>query len=369
MRISTNMMFQAGINQMNTMQGQISKLGQQVAAHQKVLRPSDDPMASSRALDLSQSDAMNKQNGEARKAAKTALSHIDSKVAQTTGLFSEVRAMVIAAANGSYSNAERKNQSEELKGRLEELMGYANEEDGLGNFLFSGFKFKTQPFVKDEHGNITYQGDQGVRTLQIDSNRVMGIAMPGSDVFQGNGEDAFKTMQELIAALGTPATDASNKADAINRDNLPEYVTYKAAQDLLDATDPFSPTYAGLQQDAKNKEQTWKVAEANRAPVSGSIKDLYNKLGVAGARLDKLIDNAGKVSSDIGARMKEIDTLDSVGALREEIYSQEGNNLLGRNPEDWADSVSKLSLQQTYLQAAQKVFMSTTSLSLLNYMR
>lgn len=368
MRVSTNMMFNVGTSQMTTMQSQLFKLTQQVSAQQKVLVPSDDPVGSSRALDLSQSQELNKQYGKTRQSATTALAQIDSKVTQTTNLLSDVRAMVIAAANGSYSNEERKNQSEELKGRLQELIGFANEQDGLGNFLFSGFKYKTEPFVPDQYGNIVYQGDQGIRTLQVDSTRQMGIALPGSDIFQGNGQDAFKTLQELITALATPATEAANKADAANSDAMPESIAYKAAKELLANTDPFDPAYATLRQDANDKEQAFNIAEAKRTPVTGSLKDLYNKLGVAGSRLDSLIDNAGKVSSDIGARMKEIDTLDSVGTLRDTIYTKEANDLLGRNPEDWADSISRMTLQKTYLEAAQKIFMSTANLTLLNYM-
>lgn len=368
MRVSTNMIFNTGTNQMTNMQSQLLKLTQQAAVNQKVLVPSDDPVASARALDLSQSQSLNTQYGTTRDSARTALSHIDSKATQVTNMLSEVRAMVIAAANGSYSNEERYNQAQELKGRFEELLGYANEEDGLGNFLFSGFRYKTEPFVADAQGNIVYQGDQGVRTLEVDSNRSMGIAIPGSDLFQGNGEDAFKTLKELIVALETPATEASNKADAENAEALPEYVAYQAAKELLDNTDPFDPTYASARQDANDKEQAWKVAEAKRTPVTGSLKDLYSKLGIAGTRIDNLIDNAGKVSASVGAKLKEIDTLDGVGDLREVIYTGEANDLLGRNPEDWADSISKLNLQKTYLEAAQKIFITTSSLTLLNYM-
>jgi flagellar hook-associated protein 3 FlgL len=368
MRVSTNLMYTTGTNQMNSMQSQLLKLTQQAAVNQKVLVPSDDPVASARALDLSQSQGLNAQYAKNRQSATSALSHADSIVSQTTSILTDVRAMVIAAANGSYSNEERKNQAAELQGRLDQLVGFANEDDGMGNYLFSGFSFKTKPFITDQDGNITYQGDQGQRSLEVDANRKMTISISGSDLFQGNGEDMFKTMQELITALSTPATAEANKADAENKEATPEYVAYKAALDLLEETDVMDPAYAGYQQDLRTKEATWKAAEDKRTPVSGSLKDLYNKLGVAGTRIDNLMNSTGKITADIGAKLKELETLNTVGSLRDTIYTQEANDLLGRNPEDWADSISKLNLQKTYLEAAQKIFVSTTGLTLLNHL-
>ena len=50
MRISTQMLYQSSNNDLTSMQSQILKLTQQVTAQQKVLLPSDDPVAAARAL-------------------------------------------------------------------------------------------------------------------------------------------------------------------------------------------------------------------------------------------------------------------------------------------------------------------------------
>ncbi|MFT2598285.1 flagellar hook-associated protein FlgL, partial [Escherichia coli] len=61
MRISTQMLYQSSNNDLTSMQSQILKLTQQVTAQQKVLLPSDDPVAAARALDMTQTSALNDQ--------------------------------------------------------------------------------------------------------------------------------------------------------------------------------------------------------------------------------------------------------------------------------------------------------------------
>lgn len=368
MRVSTTMMFQTGTNQMTKLQSELLKTTQQVSLNQNVLVPSDDPVASARALNLSQTQDLNKQYGTARNNARSNLDSVEAKLSSVTDMMIDVRSKVIAAANGSYTDKERANMASELQEQLDQLVGYANETDSQGDYLFSGYKSTTRPFVKDDNGNIVYKGDQGERSLIIDSGRQMGVSLAGSSIFQGNGEDMFKTMQQLVTALANPTSEAANKADSENAEKLPEYIAYKTAKDLLDNTDPTDPNYSNYELDANQKKLLADKAEENRVPVSGSLKDLYSKLGVAGTSIDKLIDNLGKYTSDVGGRQKELDTLDNIGTLKDTNYTSEGNYLLGRNASDIASAISKLSLQQTYLSAAQKVFVSTSKLSLLNYM-
>lgn len=368
MRVSTAMMFQTGTDQLTKLQSDMLKSSQQVTNNQKVLVPSDDPIASSRALNLSQSQSLNAQYTTTRNYAKSSLSTVDSTLDSVTNMMIDVRSKVIAAGNGSYTDKDRANLASELKQQLDQLVGYANATDSQGDYVFSGYKADTQAFKKDDQGNIVYQGDQGERSLIVDSGRQMGVSLSGSAIFQGGGEDMFKMMQELISALSSPTSEAANKADAENAQQLPEYTAYQTAKDLLDNTDPTDANYANYQLDANNKKLALDKAEDARTPVSGSLKDLYNKLGVAGTKIDKMIDNLGKYTSDIGGRETELDSLDTTGSLKDVNYTSEGNYLLGRNASDLADSISRLSLQQSYLSAAQKVYVSTSQLSLLNYM-
>ncbi|KAF1047579.1 MAG: Flagellar hook-associated protein 3 [Herbaspirillum frisingense] len=377
MRISTQMMFQSSNSDLTNMQSQILKLTQQVTAGKKVLVPSDDPVASARALDLAQTQALNDQYQTNRNNANSSLAQVQSTLTSFNDMLTKLKSDVIKAGNQSFSNAERANLASELKSNFQEVLGYANAKDGQGNFLFSGFKSTTQPFALDGNGGVVYNGDQGTMTLQVDSTRTMDISASGQSIFQGNGQDIFQTMNNLINVLAVPVTEAANKADeqAANTFQYPAgsgqfpIQAYKTAQATLDATDPSDPTYSAKFSAAAAAKLQSDAADAARTPVPGSQASLTRQLAKFNGQFDAMIDNVGTANASVGARQNELDNLDAAGKVQKENYTSTMNDLLGGNTSDMNEMVSDLSLKQIYLSAAQKVFVSTSSLTLLNYLK
>src|SRR5258706_10803861 len=142
MRISTNMLYANSADSLTGLQGSIVKLMQQTTAG-RVLTPADDPVASARALDLTQSQAVNEQFRVNRQNASSLLAATESSLTNVVGAMTEVKALSVSAGNAAYSNSERDNIATALEGRFKELLGYANATDGLGNYLFSGYKSTT----------------------------------------------------------------------------------------------------------------------------------------------------------------------------------------------------------------------------------
>ena len=143
MRISTQMIYQQSNSDLTNMQGDILKLNKQISAGQTVLVPSDDPVSSARALDMTQTQAVNTQYGVNRNNANSALATVQGTLTSMVDMLTKLKSDVITAGNASYSNAERANMASEIKGNLNEVMGYANAQDGLGNYLFAGYKSST----------------------------------------------------------------------------------------------------------------------------------------------------------------------------------------------------------------------------------
>ncbi|MBG7618426.1 flagellar hook-associated protein FlgL [Herbaspirillum sp. AP02] len=376
MRISTQMLYQSSNNDLTTMQSQILKLSQQVTAQQKVLLPSDDPVAAARALDMTQTAALNEQYKTNRQNANSALSSVQGTLDSLTNMLTKLKSNVIAAGNASYSNAERSNMATEIKGNLNEVLGYANAQDGQGNYIFAGFKSTTQPFTLDGSGGVTYNGDQGAMTLQVDSTRQMDISASGQAIFQGGGQDIFKTMTNMINTLSVPVTEAANKADDIAADNF-EYPTtgqfpikdYKTAQATLDGMKPDDPLYQTQFTATAAAKLKADAAEAARTPVPGSQAALNRNLAAFNTQIDSISSGVSTAKASIGARQNELDNLDAAGEVNKENYTQTINNLLGRNLSDTSELISDLTLKQTYLSAAQKVFVTTSGLTLLNYLK
>ncbi|MDP1620637.1 MAG: flagellar hook-associated protein FlgL [Thiobacillus sp.] len=205
MRISTQMQFETGANRMGDLQSRLLKTQEQIGSGRRILSPSDDPVAATRVLDITQTQTINTQYGVNRQYAKNTLGLVDGTLAGVTALMQDVKDTITAAGNGTLTDSMRASQASELNGRLQQLLGYANTRDAMGNYLFSGFQSNTPAFVQTATG-ATYQGDLGLQKLQVDSTRQMAISSPGATVFQSGGQDVFATLTDLVALLNTPGT-------------------------------------------------------------------------------------------------------------------------------------------------------------------
>ena len=76
MRISTNTLYQAGFAKLSDLQSNQSKLQQQIATGRRILSPSDDPIASARALEVSHEKNVNNSFADTRKVAPVSYTHL-----------------------------------------------------------------------------------------------------------------------------------------------------------------------------------------------------------------------------------------------------------------------------------------------------
>lgn len=215
MRISTNMLYDLGVGSVNQQYSDLLKLQQQLSTGRRILSPSDDPIGSARALDLTQAQSTNEQymtNGE---AATGALQLQESVLTQYTDLLQNVRTLAVSAGNPSLSTTDLRSISSELRARYQELLGLANAEDGNGQYLFSGYKGKVLPFTESAGGGVTYNGDQGQRLMQVSASRQVPISSSGAEVFQQirNGNGTFET----AAANANTGTGIVSPGSVINR--------------------------------------------------------------------------------------------------------------------------------------------------------
>ncbi len=88
-------------------------------------------------------------------------------------------------------------------------------------------------------------------------------------------------------------------------------------------------------------------------------------LATAGSNLDLALDNVLTVRAAGGTRLQELDALDNTGEDRNIQYSQSLSELQDL---DYAHALTQLTQQQTTLEAAQRSFAKTASLSLFNFL-
>ncbi|HVL76909.1 MAG TPA: flagellar hook-associated protein FlgL, partial [Noviherbaspirillum sp.] len=192
MRVSTNTLFEIGAARIGSLQASLNRTSEQIASGRRILSPSDDPVAASQVLELTQTRELNTQFGVNRQGARHSLSMEEQALKSLTSLIQDVQTLLVSAGNGAYDDQQRKFMATELRGRLEDLMGIANTRDGAGNFLFAGYQTTTQPFARSD-GSVQYAGDQGVRRLQVGPLRHIAVNDAGGAVFQNvkNGNGLF----------------------------------------------------------------------------------------------------------------------------------------------------------------------------------
>jgi flagellar hook-associated protein 3 FlgL len=384
-RISSNQLSNAATQSMLNLQAQVVKLQAQ-ATGGRVLTPSDDPIASARALDLSQSQSLNTQFAKNRDNAATNLTQTEGTLANIGTLITEIKSQGIAAGNGTYSDADRASIATALQGNYQEMLGYANTTDGLGNYLFAGFQSSTQPFVDNGAAGVSYNGDQGVQTLQVDTGRNMTVSASGQAIFQGKGADIFATLTTLINTLQTPVSPAANATEAAVSKGVYD-ASYGVAitgsapppaapptQAAIDAaTAAATPAQVTAAQNvAKNKQSAFDT-DYTRSGVNaftpGSTGALNQALAKVGKQIDASLNNVTTVQSAVGSNMAELKALDATGSAKDIQLTGTISKLLGNSTDDLAARLSELAQKQTYLQVAQKSFSSTASLSLLNFLK
>lgn len=304
MRISTSTIYQQGAARISDLQSSLVKTQQQLSTGRRILTPADDPVAAARALDVTQSQSVNAQYAINRQTAVSSLTSVDSTLASVTSVLQDAKTLTVSAGNGVLSNSDRSNLATQLSSSLDQLLALANTTDGIGNYLFSGYQSGTQPFTKTATG-AQYNGDQGQRQVQVDASRQMAVSDSGQALFQGNNQDIFKTLTDLVTLLQTPVI-----------------------------------------------------------PPAGNAA-LTVGLATANGNIDQSLNNVLTVRASVGSRLKELDALDSAGSSRDIQYSQTLSQL---QDVDYAKAISQLTQQQTTLQAAQQSFVKIAGLSLFNYL-
>ncbi|WP_148253891.1 flagellar hook-associated protein FlgL [Aidingimonas lacisalsi] len=410
MRISTVTMFEQGLSSMNRQQSDFMQVGQQIASGRKVVNPSDDPQAASRAVGVSQSQAVNEQYADARVSARNSLSQEESVLNSVSDAITSAKTLLIQASNDTLSDADRESVASELNGIYETLIGQANSTDGNGRYLFGGYQESDPPFVSS-NGQIEYVGDDQVKEQQIDASRKMPSGDSGEDVFNSVPNGAGYVARADDGNTGDVTFKGPNRVDATAAGYGESYDVefYEDAgemrvQVLDEAGDPVSLnaggdtnlaydslqggevplSFAGMEMtfkgDAPGDGDSFQVrpAEAGNTSLFKSMEDaitalgsenqtpaeaasLRNTLSSVSRELDNSLDNVLTVRASVGARINELDVVDAVGNNRALSYE---NNMSELVDLDYAEAISEYSLAQVGLQASQKAFADINSMSL-----
>lgn len=393
-RISTSAVHASAIANMMRQQAELSKTQNQVASGRRVQKPSDDPIAAARILDLQRSQAELDQYSKNSDLLTTRLNMGEQSLADAGTVIQRVRELVLEANNASQDTTARASIATEIRSRTQELMDIANRQDASGEYLFSGFSTGTQPFTRN--GSVSYGGDQGARSVQIGPNQKIADGFPGSQVFvsipEGNG--TFTTAQGVHTGSGSIDTGTVTNAGAWVRDTYTitftapgTYEVRNSANALVTSgayTDGSPISFNGISTTVTGTPATGDtftvapastqsifdtldaIASALSAPDTPSGRSaVTTQLGAAIGQLDNASNRVLDLRGEIGARLSSID---NTTASRQQLQDELTTNVGQLRDIDYAEAISRMNQQLTGLQAAQAAYAKISQLSLFDYL-
>lgn len=375
-----------------------------VAGNTRVLDPRDNPSAASHSVLLSSKIDRLQTFVENADQMKDDIRLAENSLQQANAILHDVRRLAVTAANGTYSESDRKVMANQLNEYLYGLIDLANTRNEDGVALFSGTRRSTEAFKiiessveGGEHSVVTaveYIGDNGVRTAEISDGRFAEFANVGDHLFWANYDRlyspfnalGYRVLQDseiMIDGKTVSLSAGDNLHTIINKINQSDlriraYFDEPGGSIILEATEPHQIWLEDVGRGTVLSDLGF-VESAQLPPYNlaggvmrsgGSIFDevirlrdqLYqnNALDSGGKGLKGISvaqDNLLSKIAHIGNLEQRLDTVISRLTLDIPQYADMNNKQLGKTPEDLAQSI--VEMQQ--LQNMHKATLQTTS--------
>ncbi|CAD5109255.1 flagellar hook-associated protein FlgL [Zestomonas carbonaria] len=413
MRISTLQAFNNGVAGLQRNYANAIRTQEQISTGNRILTPADDPVASVRLLQLEQQQNVLGQYKSNLTAAQNSLNQEEVTLNSVSTILQRVRELAVQAGNGTLSLEDRQSIAAELAEREDELLSLMNTRNARGEYLFSGFQGKSQPFVRQPDGSYAYAGDDGQRKLQIASSLEIPISDNGRAVF----ENALNAGRLSITDGSTPPAPVNSISGALVKDEA-SFASFPAdgVQITFDPADPKNYTLtplpsgtpvSGRLADGKDTQITYGGVAffVNGTPPAGSTftvsgpgpaasagpgdpeiksgvlntisqlrkalessadsREVRDAVALGLSNLDNGISAVDQARGQIGARLNVVES---------SLTDNEDVTLVNKAVQadlrelDYAEALSRLSFQQLILDASQKSYVTISQLNLFNKM-
>jgi len=396
MRISTANSFDASVNALIQRQSDMAASQEQLSTGNRVNRASDDPAAAARAERALAAEANATAAERGVDASKNAMTLSESALGDASDLLQQIRETLVAAGNGSYSDAERSTLADKISGLRTQLLGVANRQDGSGTYLFGGQAAGHAPFL-DATGGVVYQGASGQVNaasgeplpLTVDGQTAWTSARTGNGVFvtssaAGNSGGAWIDSGGVTnpsAVTGSAYSLQFSVAGGVTtysvlKDGVPTAaagVPYKSGQAI--SVDGLSATVTGQPADADQFDLTPSTANLNVFDaIDKAVTDLKTPMRSAAqvsqsnsssiASMDASMSQLESVRSQVGETLNRIDS--ATGRLDDLKLSSETARSDAQGL-DMVKAISDFQNKQTGYDAALKSYSLVQKLSLFNY--
>jgi len=184
MRIASSTIFDIGTSGVQQQMSELAVLQEEISSGKSLNVPSDNPLAAAEAVTAQQGSDANVQYATNQGAATSSLQQEDSTLGSISTVIASVQSLLTEAGNPSLTDQERSVLATQVQADQQQLVNLGNATDAQGNYLFGGFQSSSPPYSIATDGTVTYTGDSGQRTVQVNANQSIATSDPGSAIFE-----------------------------------------------------------------------------------------------------------------------------------------------------------------------------------------
>ena len=204
MRISSLQIFNIANNSISDANKALVKTQEQLSTGLRVLNPSDDPVAATKILAISEELATTAQYRNNINIAKNDLGVEEATLDAVLNVIQRVQELAVQAGNtATLSTTEYQSIANEVDARLDELKNLLNTKNTNGDYIFGGYKSQSEPFTGSAQSGFQYNGDEGQKNIKIANNTFVAAS--------DSGKAAFVDIQGERPGISTYAA-ASNRS-------------------------------------------------------------------------------------------------------------------------------------------------------------
>lgn len=415
MRISSLQIFNIANNSISDANKALVKTQEQLSTGLRVLNPSDDPVAATKILAISEELATTAQYRNNINIAKNDLGVEEATLDAVLNVIQRVQELAVQAGNtATLSTTEYQSIANEVDARLDELKNLLNTKNTNGDYIFGGYKSQSEPFTGSAQSGFQYNGDEGQKNIKIANNTFVAASDSGKAAFVDiQGERPGISTYAAASNRSTPPVTIS-VGTIVDRDAFDEFypedmvisfnedsniappgknftITERSTGRVILADEPYlpgtelivngvsvtitgnpasaTPTQAGdrLFVDSSDKQDiltTFAQFSLSMKNYSGSSADrdaLEETIADTIDNLQNAQTSVLEITSKIGARFSTLESTESLHTDSELALEELLSDL---RDVDYAEASTRLASQTLILQAAQTAFVRVSALSL-----
>lgn len=404
MRLSTNQIFNSGVDSILDAQERLTKAQDKITSQTHLLTPSDDPAATAQVMRLNEKIELTAQYEANGVILENRLNTEEVALNSLKVSMDRIKVLVIQAGSGSLSDADRTGIAFEIDSIQQEIFDQMNTKDSNGDFIFAGFQSKQQPFVFNQTTQVyDYQGDEGELKLQVSSSVTLSSNDNGKKLFEDvdtrlrvsnvtdvagltgsfavvDDQDIFDTFHTANYDTATPANNVYNVA--VTAPN--NYTITNAGTGATMATGTY-PVSQGIEFNGLTLKpggtagtMSFTLSQPDKKNILTTLHELSNALKTPGGftptlnealkdgleQTNNAKDQIHLVQSSLGGRINVVQRIMSSNVEVNHANQKTRSDLA---EVDYAEAVTELMKEESALEAAQRTFSRVSRLSLFDF--